>query len=33
VEFDALPGKKVLEDMVRDIEEKFEKTSTVNLIM
>ncbi|MCG2737609.1 MAG: AAA family ATPase [Candidatus Methanoperedenaceae archaeon] len=28
VEFDALPGKKVLEDMVRDIEEKFEKTST-----
>jgi len=28
VEFDALPGKKVLEDMVRDIEEKFERTST-----
>jgi predicted house-cleaning noncanonical NTP pyrophosphatase (MazG superfamily) len=28
VEFDAMPGKKVLEDMVRDIIEKFEKTST-----
>jgi AAA+ ATPase superfamily predicted ATPase len=28
VEFDTLPGKKVLEDMVRDIEEKFEKIST-----
>lgn len=28
MEFDALPGKKVLEDIVRDLEEKFEKTST-----
>lgn len=28
VEFDTMPGKRVIEDMVRDIEEKFEKAST-----
>jgi len=28
VEFDALPGKRVVEDLVRDIEEKFEKASS-----
>ncbi len=28
VEFDIMPGKRVIEDMVRDIEEKFEKAST-----
>jgi AAA+ ATPase superfamily predicted ATPase len=26
MEFDAVPGKKVLEDIVRDLEEKFQKT-------
>ena len=28
VEFDAMPDKRVIEDMVRDIEAKFEKAST-----
>lgn len=28
VEFDSMPGKRVIEDMVRDIEAKFEKAST-----
>ena len=28
IEFDAIPGKRVIGDLVRDIEEKFEKAST-----
>ena len=28
IEFDAMPGKRLIEDLVRDIEERFEKAST-----